>query len=99
MKNNELLRTIFVTYNHSPGTQRLYTYALEKYSTYHEMELNELLIEAESEENKGIKSKKMEIIKKIIEKNRKNSYFLTTTVTFLLIALKYLLPANLTVPL
>lgn len=50
MKNNELLRTIFVTYNHSPGTRRLYIYSLEKYSIYYEMELSELLSEAESEE-------------------------------------------------
>lgn len=67
MKNNELLRTIFVTYNHSPGTQRLYTYALEKYSTYHEMELNELLMEAESEENKGIKWKHRRIKSRLLE--------------------------------
>ena len=67
MKNNELLRTIFVTYNHSPGTQRLYIYALEKYSTYHEMELNELLMEAESEENKGIKWKHRRIKSRLLE--------------------------------
>lgn len=67
MKNNELLRTIFVTYNHSSGTQRLYTYALEKYSTYHEMELNELLMEAENEENKEIKWKHLGIKNRLLE--------------------------------
>lgn len=67
MKNNELLKALFVTYNHSPGTRRLYVYALEKYSTYYEMELDELLKEAESEENKGIKWKHRRIKTRLLE--------------------------------
>ena len=67
MKNNELLSALFVTYNHSPGTQRLYTYALEKYATYYEMQLNELLKEAESDENNGIKWKHRRIKTRLLE--------------------------------
>lgn len=57
MKNNELLNNIFLTYNHSEGTQRIYIYALEKYSSNFGMSLQELLNEAESEESAGIKWK------------------------------------------
>ncbi|MBQ9160184.1 MAG: site-specific integrase, partial [Methanobrevibacter sp.] len=67
MKNNELLKTLFITYNHSEGTQRLYTYALEKYATYFEMGLDELLKEAENDENKGIKWKHRRIKTRLLE--------------------------------
>lgn len=61
MKNNVLLKNLFITFNHSEGTQRAYVYALEKYATYFEMGLDELLSDAESEESKGIKWKHKKI--------------------------------------
>lgn len=75
MKNNELLKALFVTYNHSPGTRRLYVYALEKYSTYYEMELSELLSEAESDENKAVKWKHRRIKTRLL--NSGNTYLKT----------------------
>lgn len=51
MKNNALLKNLFITFNHSEGTRRAYVYALEKYATYFEMELDELLREDEKEES------------------------------------------------
>lgn len=67
MKNNELLNNIFLTYNHSEGTQRIYLYALEKYSSFFGMSLQELLDEAEREENEGIKWKHRKIKMKLLE--------------------------------
>jgi hypothetical protein len=52
MKSNELLRNIFMTYNHSPGTQKSYVYALKQYCQYFGMALHEFLREAEDEKNK-----------------------------------------------
>ena len=41
MKNNELLKNIFMTYNHSPGTQKSYVYALKQYCQYFGMDLHD----------------------------------------------------------
>lgn len=60
MKNNELLKNIFMTYNHSPGTQKSYVYALKQYSSYFGMDLHEFLREAEDEENRGNKMEAQE---------------------------------------
>ena len=44
-----------MTYNHSPGTQKSYVYALKQYSNYFGMNLHEFLRETEDEENRRIK--------------------------------------------
>lgn len=67
MKNNALLKNLFITFNHSEGTKRAYVYALEKYATFFEMELDELLREAEREESEGIKWKHRKIKFRLLE--------------------------------
>lgn len=52
MKNNALLKNLFITFNHSEDTRRTYVYALEKYATFFEMELDEFLRESESDESR-----------------------------------------------
>ena len=66
MKNNELLKNIFVTYNHTPTIQKAYVYALKHYSNYFSMDLHEFLRKEEYEENKGIKWKHKKIKKQTI---------------------------------
>ena len=61
------IENLFITFNHSEGTQRAYVYALEKYTTYFEMELNELLKEAEIKEFEGIKWKHRKIKFRLLE--------------------------------
>ena len=67
MKNNELLKNIFVTFNHSESTKKAYAYALKQYSNYFGTELHEFLKEAEDEENQGIKWKHRKIKSRLLE--------------------------------
>lgn len=65
--NNELLKNLFITCNHSKGTQKAYNYALKVYCSYFQMEIRDLLMEAEDEENKGIKWKHSKLKSRLLE--------------------------------
>lgn len=67
MKNNALLKNLFITFDHSEGTRRAYIYALEKYAIYFKMELDEILKEDENEESEGIKWKYRKIKLRLLE--------------------------------
>lgn len=47
MSNNELLKTVAISCNHSEKTQRIYRLALTQYASYFNQNLHELLAEAE----------------------------------------------------
>ena len=55
--NDELMNNFFLSNNYSISTRKNYVVVLTQYSEYYDMTLQELLIEAEDEENKGIKWK------------------------------------------
>lgn len=55
--NDEILENFFLFNNHSINTQKWYKSTLSQWCKYCGMTLQELLIEAEDEENKGIKLK------------------------------------------
>lgn len=55
--NDELLENFFLSNNYSVNTRKNFKVILNQYSKYFGMDLQELLIEAEDEENKGIKWK------------------------------------------
>ena len=91
MKNNELLKNIFMTYNHSPGTQKSYVYALKQYSNYFGMDLHEFLREAEDEENRGIKWKHRKIKSRLLEfrQHYLSNYALNTTRSVMMCVIKF----------
>lgn len=57
MNNNELLKTLAISCNHSEETQRIYRLALTNYASYFNQDLHELLAEAEEDENNNLKWK------------------------------------------
>lgn len=59
MNNHELLEELFLVKNHGPKTRELYTRAINKYSKFHKMTMEELIDEAESEEDKPWKKRKL----------------------------------------
>ena len=59
MNNHELLEELFLVKNHGPKTRELYTRAINKYSEFHHMTMEELIDEAESEEDKPWKKRKL----------------------------------------
>lgn len=62
--DNELLEEIHIMRNHSPSTRKSYKNAVKKYTAFCNMTLEELLEEAEAEEEQGIRWKKRKIKKK-----------------------------------
>lgn len=64
--DNELLEEIHMMRNHAKRTREVYKDAVNKYTTFCSMSLEELLKEAEAEEDAGIKWKKKKIKKKIV---------------------------------
>ena len=65
--DNELLKNLSITYNHSHNTKRAYKTSLTLYSDFFNMSLHELLREAEDEENNGIKWKHSKLKTKLLE--------------------------------
>ncbi|WP_407409528.1 hypothetical protein [Methanobrevibacter sp.] len=55
MMNDELLKNLSISCNHSKGTTFNYELALRKYCIYFDMELKDFLKEAEEDEMKGVK--------------------------------------------
>ena len=62
---NDLLEEIHMVKNHSHKTRMIYKNAVNKYTDFCSMSLEELIEEAEYEEDKGIKWKKKKIKKEI----------------------------------
>ena len=64
--DNELLTEIHLMKNHSERTQLLYKYAVKRYTEFCSMSMEELLEEAEQEEDKGIKWKKRTLKRRLL---------------------------------
>lgn len=78
MNNHELLEEIFLVKNHGPKTRELYIRSVNQYSKFHKMTMEELINEAESEENKPWKKRKLKrrlltFRHHLIEKYKKNT--------------------------
>jgi len=67
MNNNELLKNLAISCNHSEETQRIYRLALTNYASYFNQNLHELLAEAEEDENNNIKWKRRRVKAKLTE--------------------------------
>ena len=65
--NNELIKNLSISCNHSEATRRIYLNVLNAYSAYFNQSLQELLAEAEEDENNGIKWKRRRLKSKLIE--------------------------------
>lgn len=65
--SNELLDEIHMVNNHSKGTRKIYEGAVRKYTDYFSMSLNDLLEEAELEEDKGIKWKRRKLKRRLLQ--------------------------------
>jgi len=62
-----LLDTFFSSNSYSENTCRLYTLILDNYRNYHKMNLEDLIEEAETEEEKGIKRRKRKINSRVLK--------------------------------
>ena len=56
MRNEELLEEFFLVKNHDPKTQKAYLRSINKYSKFHGLTMEELIEEAETEEENGVSS-------------------------------------------
>ena len=65
--NDELLKNVSISCNHSKGTTFNYEIALRKYCNYFDMELKDFLKEAEEDEMNGVKWKHSRLKSKLIE--------------------------------
>jgi len=65
--NDELLKNLSISCNHSKGTTFNYEIALRKYCNYFGMELKDFLKEAEEDEMNGVKWKHSRLKSKLIE--------------------------------
>ena len=64
--DSELLEEIHIVKNHSKGTRKVYKCAVKKYTKFCGKSLEQLIEEAEAEEEQGIRWKKKKIKKEII---------------------------------
>ena len=94
MNNKELLEEIHIIKNHDPKTQKSYLRSINKYSQYHEMTMEELIEEAENEEEQGIRWKRRKLKKRLlqfrqylIENYKKNT--VTTYFTAVIVVYRY----------
>ena len=62
-----LLKEIHLAKNHSQSTSSIYKLSAEKYCTYFDLSLHELITEAELEEDKQIKWKHRRLKQRLIE--------------------------------
>lgn len=65
--NDELLKNFFLSNNYSSNTEKNYAVVLNQYSRYHNMSLQELLDEAEEDENKGTRWKYSKLKTRLLE--------------------------------
>ncbi len=66
-QNNIIIKELSLYYNWKPATLKSYTLLLNKYSTYHGMTLQELIQEAEKDEENIIKVNKRKIRKRLLD--------------------------------
>ncbi|BDZ68554.1 site-specific integrase [Methanobacterium ferruginis] len=66
-EDETLIKTFFSGNSYAKNTQTLYTLALTKYSQYHKLTLEELLTEAETEEDQGVRKRRRKIGTRITE--------------------------------
>lgn len=67
MMNDELIKNLSISCNHSKRTVRNYTNALRKYYEYYDLSLQELLDEAEEDEKNNVRWKYSRLRTKLIE--------------------------------
>lgn len=67
MMNDELIKNLSISCNHSKRTVRNYTNALRKYCEYYDLSLQELLDEAEEDEKNNVRWKYSRLRTKLIE--------------------------------
>jgi len=67
MRNEELLEEFFLVKNHDPKTREIYTRAINKYSKFHGLTMEELIDEAETEEEKGVRWKRRTLKKRLLQ--------------------------------
>ena len=65
--NNELIKNMCLTCNHSKQTHKNYKLSLRKYCEYFDMSLEELLMEAEEDEKNNVRWKNCRLRAKLIE--------------------------------
>ena len=94
MKTDDLLDEIFIVKNHGEKTKKIYIRAINHYSKFHNLSMEELIEEAELEESKGIKWKNRKLKKRLlkfrhhlIENYKKNT--VTTYFTPIIAVYKY----------
>lgn len=66
MNDDNILNEVHSTFNHSKATRRLYKQAVKKYTNFFGMSLDELIEEAEKEEDSGVRWKRRTIKRRII---------------------------------
>ena len=66
MNDEEILDQFIKTRNLKPRTQKSYRYSLKQYTSFHQMTLQELLTEAENEEEAGIRWKHRRLKNRLI---------------------------------
>ena len=91
MDDELLLKNLANTFNHSKQTRKLYRHALTKYSEYSGMSLHELLMEAEEDENGGVKWKHRRVKIRLIEYRQHllEKYALNTAKTHMMSIIKF----------
>ncbi len=67
MRNEELLEEFFLVKNHDPKTREIYTRAINKYSKFHGLTMEELIDEAETEEENGVRWKRRTLKKRLLQ--------------------------------
>ena len=66
MNSEQILDEVHMSYNHGISTRKIYKLAVKKYTTFCNMDLSELLDEAEAEEDKGIRWKRRSLKRRLI---------------------------------
>ena len=67
MDNEQILNEIHATNNHSYSTKETYKNAVKLYCSVNKMDLYDLIVEAEEEENKGVKWKLSSLKRRLLE--------------------------------
>lgn len=66
MNSEQILDEVHMSYNHGISTRKIYKQAVKKYTAFCDMDLSELLDEAEAEEDKGIRCKRRTLKRRLI---------------------------------
>lgn len=67
MRNEDLLEEFFLVKNHDIKTQKIYIRSINKYTKFHGLTMEELIKEAEAEEEKGVRWKRRKLKKRLLE--------------------------------